>query len=220
MPPLTVSSVSVSPSPASFDAACQLNTTVTFTATIHAPAGTRGGTITYHWLRSDGTATANQSTTFAAGQTAKTVTTTWALPDSLGNGSTRWAALQTTAPNGVTSPHANFTFHCQFTVTSIHVSVGPATYPCGDASQTFTFTATIHVGATGSGGSIKYSWARSDHASSPAVYIFVPPNTTTVTVMDTWTLFTGVPNGSYWEQVSTTMPNGATSNQATFTVSC
>jgi hypothetical protein len=126
---------------------------------------------------------------------------------------------------GVVSPvlaHSARNTHslAPFSVTSINATVSPTAYNCSQSPNTFNFNATINVSPNSSGGNITYTWLRSDGATMSPITIVVPTGQRTVTVTDTWTLWVGAPNGSYWEQVSVTAPNSITSNKATFTKSC
>jgi hypothetical protein len=147
-------------------------------------------------------------------------TTTWQLGAVWGNGSTYREALQVTAPNSVTSAHANFSFVCQFTVTSINVMVSPSTYDCSQGETTFNFSATITISPGPNGGNITYTWVSSDGGTSAPITISVPAGQTTVTVTATWNLFAGAPAGTYWEAVAVTGPNSIDSNKETFTKNC
>jgi len=107
-----VTGIKVSAHPSNFHGTCTNPMIFTFTATIKVPAGTAGGTVKYYWLRSDGASAPAETVTFDPGVTTQTVITTWQLGAVWGNGSTFWEALQVTAPNFVTSKHANFSFVC------------------------------------------------------------------------------------------------------------
>jgi hypothetical protein len=67
-----------------------------------------GGTVQFHWERSDGTSTAPESVTIAAGETSATVHHPWVSPAPTHPGS-YWGQLVVTAPNSVTSNQATFT---------------------------------------------------------------------------------------------------------------
>jgi len=221
--PFSVTGINVFADPSDFHGTCTNPMIFTFKATIKVPAGTSGGTVKYHWLRSDGATAPTETVTFNPGVTTRTVTTTWQLGAVWGNGSTFWEALQVTAPNSVTSTHANFSFVCQlsqFTVTGINAWVSPTTYPCGQSVMTFNFSATITLSPNSKGGNITYTWVRSDGGTMAPITISVPAGQTKVTVFNTWTLGKGAPLGSYWEQVVVTAPNSITSNKATFTKPC
>ena len=217
--PFKVSGASVSASPAAFNGLCTSTMTTTFTATINVPAHTPGGTVTYHWTRSDGATGPAKTLHFNAGDTFHTASDTWSFGAANGNGSTYWEAVVVTAPNGVTSSHGNATLTCQHHVGSIATSVRPTSYNCTLSSQTFTFTAVINVSPSPAS-TITYKWLRSDGASGSNVVVSVPAGASSVTVTTTWTLGSAAPNGTYGEKVSVSSPNSVTSSQANFTKSC
>ena len=107
-----------------------------------------------------------------------------------------------------------------FSVTSINATVSPTAYNCSQSPNTFNFSATINVSPGSDGGNITYTWLRSDGATMSPITVAVPAGQTTVTVTDTWTLWVGAPDGSYWEPVSVPAPNSLPSHQAIFTKSC
>jgi len=106
------------------------------------------------------------------------------------------------------------------TVTSISASVSPTTYDCSQSQVTFNFSGTIYLSSNPSGVNITYVWARSDGGTMSPITVSVPAGQTSITVNNTWTLFQGVANGTYWERVDVSAPNTFSSNQATFTVNC
>ena len=219
----SVTGVSASASPSNYHGVCNSTMTFTFSATFSVPARTSGGTVTYHWFRSDGATGTTQTVGFSPGATTRTVTTTWDLGSVRGNGSPFWEAVQVTAPNSTTSTHATFSFVCQSSspkVTSISAVVSPGSYDCSQSQVTFNFTATIYLSDSPGGVNITYTWTRSDGATMSPITTSVPAGQTTVTVTETWTLGVGAPAGSYWEQVHVTGPNSITSNKATFTKPC
>src|SRR5579859_640983 len=171
--PFSVSSASVSASPANFNGQCASVMKTTFTATINVPAHTSGGTVTYHWIRSDGSPGPTQTLHFSSGDTWHTTTDSWTFGAIYGNGGTYWEAVVVTAPNGVSSSHGNATLTCQNHVTGASASVDVGSYPCGAGSQTFTFTGTISVSPS-PGGSVTYTWLRSDGASGSSQTTTVP----------------------------------------------
>lgn len=218
-----VSGVSTSVSPSSFSSStCGSTSVFTFTGTIRVPAGTGGGTVSYTWLSSDGGIGSIHSIPFAAGQTSKIVTDTWVLGTKWGDGSTFWMALKTISPNSMTSSHANFRFTCTRRLSSASAVVSPVSYTCSATQVTFTFTATVHI--SGGPGSAKfgYRWARSDGATSSSSVYIAAEDQTSVTFSNTWTLYSGVPNGTYWEQLVVTSADigSVTSNRANFTINC
>jgi serine/threonine protein kinase len=127
-------------------------------------------------------------------------------------------------PTKTPKPTATATPVPVFKVTGINATVSPGNwnYSCSNtsASQVFTFNATIFLNGGTSGGTVTYHWIRSDGATSGSTSVNVSASTTSITVSTTWMLFSGVPNGSYWEQVIVTSPNSISSNKPTFTVSC
>jgi serine/threonine protein kinase len=218
--PFSVTGVTVSVDKSNFNGACTDPMIFTFTATIRVPAGTSGGMVAYTWLQSDGGTGSTRTVSFSPGATTQTVTTTWQLGAIWGNGSPFWEALQVTAPNSVTSAHANFSFVCQFRATSISASASPTTYNCHLSRNTFKFSATIAISPGPTGGSITYTWARSGGSTMSPITIAVPAGQKTVTVTTYWILGVHAPRGFYWEQVVVSAPNSITSNRATFTKRC
>ncbi len=220
----SVTGVNASVDPSNYHGACAATMLFTFTGIINVPAGSPGGAISYTWLRSDSATGPTETISFKAGVTTQMVTTTWRLGSTWGDGTTFWEALQVTAPNSVTSAHANFSFVCQNqnqnTVTNISVSVSPSAYDCIHSVITFNFRATIAISPGSSGVIITYTWARSDGATMSPITLSVPAGQTTVSVTDTWTLGVGAPTGSYWKQVVVTSPTHMSSNQATFSKPC
>jgi len=106
------------------------------------------------------------------------------------------------------------------TVTGSNLTVSPTTYDCTQSQVTFTFNGTISLSSNPSGVNITYVFARSDGATMSPITVSVPAGRTSISVTDTWTLFQGVSNGTYWERVDVSAPNTFSSNQATFTVNC
>jgi len=222
----SVTGVNATVDPSNYHGVCAATMLFTFTGIINVPAGSPGGAISYTWLRSDSAIGPTETISFKAGVTTQMVTTTWRLGSTWGDGTTFWEALQVTAPNSVTSTHANFSFVCQNqnqnqnTVTSISASVSPSTYDCSQSVVTFNFSATIAISPGSSGVNIIYTWARSDGATMSPITLSVPAGQKTVSVTDTWTLGVGAPTGLYWKQVVVTSPTHMSSNQATFSKPC
>lgn len=102
-------------------------------------------------------------------------------------------------------------------VVNIETSVSPSgtTHSCED--QTFTFTAKIYTNAATT---VKYTWLRSDNASSAEQSItFTGAGMQPVTT--TWLLgANGNGTRTGWERIKVTSPNDALSNQAEFTLIC
>lgn len=101
---VTGATASVTPSTGSCGGA---NGPFTFEGVIRvSPAS--GGTVQFHWERSDGTSTTPESVPIAAGETTAIVHHPWVAPAPTHPGS-YWGQLVTTAPNSVTSNQATFT---------------------------------------------------------------------------------------------------------------
>ncbi len=102
-------------------------------------------------------------------------------------------------------------------VVNIETSVSPSgtTHSCND--QTFTFTAKIYTNAATT---VKYTWLRSDNASSAEQSItFTGAGMQQVTT--TWLLgANGNGTRTGWQRIKVTSPNDALSNQAEFTLIC
>ena len=134
-------------------------------------------------------------------------------------------AKATPSPTATASPTPTATTTPAFRITSVSAAVSPGTwnYSCGasSASQSFTFTATIHVNSNPNNRTVTYYWQRSDGATATPITVTVPPSSTSIAAQGNgWTLFAGVPNGTYWERIVVTAPNSITSNKATFTITC
>ncbi|HEY7123393.1 MAG TPA: hypothetical protein VH540_05540, partial [Ktedonobacterales bacterium] len=160
---------------------------------------------------------ASSPTTVAQGPTATTQPTDTATATLTPTETATATPTDTATPTATAVP--------VFKVTGINATASPGSwnYSCSDAtaSQLFTFNATISVNAGPTGRTVTYHWTRSDGASSPPVTVPVPTSSTSIAVTpDTWMLFSGVPNGTFWEAVVVTAPNNITSNKATFTISC
>lgn len=219
----TLSGVTVAADPGNFSSGtCTSSVTFHFTATLTAPTDNPGGTVTYQWLTSGGSYPA-QTVSFAAGDASHTVTLARSLSAALGNGHSYWVGVQITAPSVMASPHANYSFQCQFAALGAMASVSPPSVMCPGGmcptpTPTFAFTSTITV-APSPGGTITYHWVRSDSASTPTLMLMVSPGATSVQVSggESWTTSAC---GPHWEQLMITMPNQVLSNQAVFTISC
>ena len=78
--------------------------TITFTGTISDTPGFLGGLITYHWVRSDGQSSLDQTTRIATGQTTATVSQTWDfMPPSFFPTQSYWEQLVITSPGSHSS---------------------------------------------------------------------------------------------------------------------
>lgn len=213
--PFAVNGVTMSASPANFSGACSSTMTFTFTANILAPAGTSGGTVKYRWYRSDGSSSStDQTVTFAAGDTSKTVTDTWTLGAVWGNGTTFWEKVKTSAPNVWYSPQGNFHFTCQFGVAGAAISVSPTSYNCLQSSETFTFSGSITLHPAPGTNSVTYHWARTDGATGSDTTANVAAGASSIPVSTTWTITSGTSIGDYGEKVVITKVNGTTLGSA------
>jgi hypothetical protein len=220
--PFEVTGAHVTASPTTYDC----NTTsvaVHFKATITLAPGSKGGTITYTWQRSDGTSSSPQTIPVAAGQKSVPVPDdTWKANANHLN-DTFWEQVAISAPNSITSNQATFTKNCPFKVTGVKVSVNPGTFDGICTNQmTFTFTATVSVPAGTSGGQVSYTWHRSDGGSTDSTEpIHFDPGVTTQTVTTTWQLGALQGDGSQrWGDLEVTAPNSVTSAPAKFRFIC
>lgn len=213
----SVTTISVSASPGSYQGVCATALTLTFTGTIHASPGPSGGTVSYAWLRSDNTRGPTQTVVFNPGDSVKTVTTTWRGPTSPGT-TTLWEALTTTTPNAVASQHTSVKFVCEapsagFTVTNISISGSEdptSISTCGP--PVFYVSATLSISAGSPGGKITYTWERSDGTTSGPSTVTVAAGQTQVTVTDTWNAVYE-PTNLYWVKLKVSAPNSINSNQ-------
>jgi hypothetical protein len=150
----------------------------------------------------------------ASGGTSTSSGTTTGSGGSTTTGSTTTGSSTTTTASGSTTTTAS-----GFQVTSVSATLDASSFNCANSVQTFTFTATINV-APNTGGTVTYNWVRSDGATHAPYIVTVPSGSTSVTVSTTWTVGSGIPNGTYWEQVQTTAPNSVSSNQPVFAMHC
>lgn len=93
--------------PSSYDCTASAEA-FTFTSTVTLSPGA-GGTITYAWLRSDGTLSAPSTATAAPGAVSLTLTDTWMLPRPK---AAPWEQLAITSPNAFSSAQGVIAFHC------------------------------------------------------------------------------------------------------------
>ena len=182
----------------------------TFSGTVTSPSA---GTVTYRWTRSDG-ATGPTSTLTFTGAGSQTVSTTWTL-GAAGTTGTFWEAVQILSPGTATSNQASFTLSCTTPSATATASVSPASYTGGACPAVFTFSGTV----TSRAGTVTYRWTRSDGATGPtSTLTFTGAGSQTVST--TWTLGAAGTTGTFWEAVQILSPGTATSNQASFTLSC
>jgi serine/threonine protein kinase len=171
-------------------------------------------TVAYGYFAGGWFSAAASPTPVVQGPTATTLPTDTATASPTATETATATPTETATPTATPIP--------AFKVTGISATVAPDSWnaPCG-AGQVFTFNATITVNAGPNDRTVTYYWTRSDGASSPPVTVIVPTsNTSLAAAPETWNLFTGAPNGTYWEAVVVTAPNNIMSNKATFTVNC
>jgi hypothetical protein len=68
------------------------------------------GTVTYHWIRSDGVSTSIFTLTYGSAGT-QSINYDWALPHA-GNGTTEWVGIYNDSPNNQSFGHLSFTTAC------------------------------------------------------------------------------------------------------------
>jgi hypothetical protein len=215
--PFKVTGAAFAAWPGDHQGACRTNTFFTASVLIDAPARNPGGSVTYTWLRSETSQIAPGSVTFAAGTTSQIVTSIWSLSANQGNGSAYWVAFRTLSPQVLTTPRITYHHTCQRLVQSISVTVSP-TLGCHVVTQTFTFSATVTVSPGPSNAMVTYAWKRSDGTSGTTTTAIVPQSTTTVTLLESWSLTAPITTGTYWEELAVTAPNGITSAQTIFAI--
>jgi len=197
-------------------------TTFSFNGTITTNGA---GTVTYQWIRSDGTFGTIRTLSFAFAGTQNVASETWALNSNLSG----WARVQVLSPNNLSSPQANFTLSCTpptstptftpttpaFAVTNASAAVNP---PFSSACpQTFNFTGSI---TTNGGGIVNYKWVRSDGSESPVQALTFFAAGTQNVAPDSWTL--GAPGFNFngWARIEVLAPNSLSSPQANFMLNC
>ena len=175
-------------------------------------------TVKYTWLRSDGATSPEESLEFEAAGT-KTVSTAWTLGGSGGSYEGNWQQLKIISPNEMLSNKAEFDLLCDeetIAITATTTVAGEDDFT-GECPKKFDFESEIEVsGPT----TIKYTWLRSDGATSPEVTLEFE-EAGTKTVNKSWTL--GASGGSYegyWQQIKIIAPHEMLSNKAEFDLHC
>ncbi|HET8843237.1 MAG TPA: serine/threonine-protein kinase [Ktedonobacteraceae bacterium] len=212
---LTVTGVSASVSPTSYQGSCSNPLALTFTGTIRAAPGSSGGTVSYTWLRSDNVTGPVQTVTFKPGDTAHTVTTSWQGPTSNGT-TTLWETLKTISPNTKTSSQALIQITCvpnPLTVTGINVS---GTEDLTNCIIAFSLTAVISISANAPAGSLTYTWILSDGTTVGPSTISIAASQQQATINYRWET-TGPIRPTYSAMLRVTSPNAIDSNQPVFT---
>jgi hypothetical protein len=190
--------------------------TFTFTGTLFA-SDAAGGTVSYHWARSDGSVGAPQTATFSPGQTTtQSVSDSWTLPAAQGTGATYTDQIVVTAPNTWYSTQGAFGFTCQVHVASITATANPTALQCVQIG-TVTFTATLALSPNG-GGDVTYVWWRDGSPESGPQALHIAPGQTTATLTDLWSgnADSPLPTGTHQEQLVVSTPNQVSSNAPTF----
>ncbi len=218
------------------DRSCDPTMPFTFLGIITFPAGNPGGTLQYFWGRIGISAAQGggdqpvQNITIQPGQTELMVYDTWDVSAALGNGQILWDKLYINAPGFLSSNQTEISLVCGFSVTSATGAVSQATWCPGPSLiirwVTFTFTFNLSVNPS-PGGTIGYSITQTlpngTHPSNspiPGSTSAAPGAPTANPVTSTWTLVTTAATGTYSEVLSTTSPNGVTSNTVTLTKTC
>ncbi len=138
---VTASVGNVVAKPSSYQGSCPA--AVTLNAIIgvnHGPA-----TVTYRWVRGDGTTSSSQTVEFpSGGAQTRQVTTTWQL-GSPSTTTTGWGAVELQTPNPAQSTHANFTLTCAPPPPPCTFSVAPASVHLGPTESHLSVT--LHAGA-------------------------------------------------------------------------
>lgn len=201
-------------------------TAFTFNGTITTNGA---GSVTYQWVRSDGTPRPIQNLFFGGAGTQNVAPDVWVVNTNY----IGWEQIQVLSPNGTSSPLANFSINCTpatntptstatstpslppFAVTNVTAVVAPTS--SSSCPQTFTFDGTV---TTNDAGMVTYQWVRSDGAVGPVqVLTFLSAGTQNVAT-DTWTL--GAPGFIFsgWEKVQVLTPNSIASSPANFMLNC
>ena len=182
--PLKVTSVSMSVTPGSIaNFTCGTNVTVTYTAVFHVKPRSVGGTVQFYYTVNNGRGQTPANIYFKPGETAKSYTFTWkgALP--LDHTYPEPGGVQVTSPNQLTSALVAPAGQCmpaKFQVTKVDMKVSPMSIQglaCG-TNVTVTYTATIHVAANSSGGTVQFSYTvNNGRGQNPASLTFSPGQT-------------------------------------------
>jgi hypothetical protein len=170
---------------------CGSSASFTYTATFHFPANTAGGTVQFQYTLNNGRSSTNASVAVNPGETTKIYTFSSSgtlYPDHTYPGI---AEVLVNSPNTVSSPQVKPSGTCttaSFSVTSIDMLVNPTSIAgkaCGTAIVV-TYTATFHIVANSSGGTIQFTYTVNNGRSSPGASVSVAPGQTTATYSFTW----------------------------------
>ena len=229
LPPSAAASVA----PATLTAACTSQPgTFTFSGSITAK---QAGAVTYQWVFSTGQTSSPQTLHFSAPGTQPTVSQTLTAHATVHG----WAQLQVTSPAAVTSNQAAYQLTCThkphkgpvIVVTpgppippiivaasisaAAHVAPASSTITCGAGRPAFIFSGSI---TTNQAGSVTYHWAFSNGTHSATHTLTFGGAGTKSVVSDSFTPPADKFTGS--GKIVVTGPVGATSNAATFALSC
>ncbi|HVB61129.1 MAG TPA: hypothetical protein VNE61_08055 [Ktedonobacteraceae bacterium] len=171
---------------------CGSQASFTYTVTFHIPAGTAGGTIQFAYTVNNGRSSSSASAGVSPGETTKTYTFTSSgtlPPDHTWPGI---AEVMVNSPNAVNSPQVKPTGACTlgaaFKVTSIDMAVSPtsiAGIACG-TQITVTYTATFHIAANSSGGTIQFMYTMNNGRGSTSASVNVGAGKTIATYSFKW----------------------------------
>ncbi len=173
----------------------------------------RAGTVTYHWVFSDGSTTTPESITFSGAGT-KTVSDTW----DLGTSGAYWVKLYIDEPNHQLFGKLDLNLTCTtaFEVTGVTLSADPETYT-GDCSAPIAFDYQADIAANGAG-TVTYLITFSDGTSVGTDSLpFSSAGTQSVT--GTWNIDTPV-SDTYWFSIYIDNPNHQLFGPHNITVIC
>lgn len=164
---------SIAVSPTSYSGSCGQRQSFTYTATLTAVGGHRGGTAHYRWRI--GSTSVEGDLVFSPGQEEQLLTQTLALdnvqPD---QEPLVRATIATTAPNTVASPELVVRLPCTtpLQIESADLLVSPSSAGCG--SSTFSFSALLSAPEGNVGGDVRYTWHFLNGATTSGVVTFTP----------------------------------------------
>jgi hypothetical protein len=182
--PFSVAAVTMSVTPESIAGVlCGTTVTVTYTALFHVRPNSAGGTVQFSYTVNNGRGQTPASLTFNPGETRKSYSFTWSGALPVDHTYPGLGGVQVSSPNQLTSPLVAPAGQCMpasFHVTSIAMAVNPASIQgllCG-TPVVVTYTATIHVAAGSSGGTVQFSYTvNNGRGQTPASLTFNPAET-------------------------------------------
>jgi hypothetical protein len=194
--PFRVTSVDLAVNPTSIAGrACGNSASFTYTATVHIPAHTAGGTIQYAYTLNNGRSQTPGAVKVGAGATSATFTFESAGVLSPDHTYPAPALVMISSPNSVISPAALPGGACvspspsgAFQVTSVSMAVNPTSVAgqrCG-SYRVVTYTATFHLAANGPGGTIRFEYTVNNGRGSTLASIAVAAGKTTVSYSFKW----------------------------------